>query len=392
MAGADSRQYLAVLRGASVIHSFRYRSANVWWAWAALLSLLVTPSWSGAVRIKDLADINGVRENQLVGYGLVVGLDGTGDGKKSLFTVQSMVSMLEKMGVTINPNDIAVANVAAVMVTAALPPFAKSGNRIDVLVSSIGDAKNLQGGTLLMTPLKAANGRIYAVAQGPVSTGGFQATGAGAGVQKNFPTVGRVVGGALVEREIELDLNSRRNLTLSIRDPDFTTAMRMTNAINGLFYDHIAEARDAGTVRIKVPMAYLGNIVGLVSMIEKLDVNPDMGAKVVINERTGTVVMGENVRISTVAIAHGNLSIVIKESPQVSQPLPFSEGGQTVVTPNSDVTVEEEAKQLVLMQAGASIGDVVGALNALGVSPRDLIAIFQAIKAAGALQAELEVI
>ena len=362
------------------------------WIYVAWLSLLAFPSWSGAVRIKDLADINGVRENQLVGYGLVVGLDGTGDGKKSLFTVQSMVSMLEKMGVTINPSEIAVANVAAVMVTAALPPFAKSGNRIDVLVSSIGDAKNLQGGTLLMTPLKAANGQTYAVAQGPVSTGGFQATGVGAGVQKNFPTVGRVVGGALVEREVELDLNSRRDLTLSIRDPDFTTAMRMTEAINALFYDHIAEARDAGTVQIKVPMAYLGNIVGLVSMIEKLDVNPDMGAKVVINERTGTVVMGENVRISTVAIAHGNLSIVIKESPQVSQPLPFSEGGQTVVTPNSDVSVKEDTKQLVLMESGASIGDVVGALNALGVSPRDLIAIFQAIKAAGALQAELEVI
>jgi flagellar P-ring protein FlgI len=375
-----------------VIRSFRLCPGNTWWAWVVLFFLLVCPSWLGAVRIKDLADINGVRENQLVGYGLVVGLDGTGDGKKSLFTVQSMVSMLEKMGITINPNEIAVANVAAVMVTAALPPFAKSGNRIDVLVSSIGDAKNLQGGTLLMTPLKAANGRVYAVAQGPVSTGGFQATGAGAGVQKNFPTVGRVVGGALVEREVELDLNSRRDLTLSIHNPDFTTAMRMTEAINALFYDHIAAARDAGTVQVKVPMAYLGNIVGLVSMIEKLDVKPDMGAKVVINERTGTVVMGENVRISTIAIAHGNLSIVIKESPQVSQPLPFSEGGQTVVTPNTDLSVKEETRQLVLMEAGASIGDVVGALNALGVSPRDLIAIFQAIKAAGALQAELEVI
>jgi flagellar P-ring protein FlgI len=375
-----------------VIHPIRCRLVNNWRIYAVLVLLLACPSWVGAVRIKDLADINGVRDNQLVGYGLVVGLDGTGDGKKSLFTVQSMVSMLEKMGITINPNDITVANVAAVMVTAALPPFAKSGNRIDVLVSSIGDAKNLQGGTLLMTPLKAANGKIYAVAQGPVSTGGFQASGAGAGVQKNFPTVGRVVGGALVEREIRLDLNSRRSLTLSIRDPDFTTAMRMTDAINALFYDHIAEAKDAGTVRIKVPMAYLGNIVGLVAMIEKLDVKPDMDAKVVINERTGTVVMGENVRISTVAIAHGNLSIVIKETPQVSQPQPFSQGGQTVVTPNTDLSVKEETKKLVVMESGASIGDVVGALNALGVSPRDLIAIFQAIKAAGALQAQLEVI
>ncbi len=370
----------------------QYKPGNMGWIFAILLVVLLFPSWAGAVRIKDLADINGVRENQLVGYGLVVGLDGTGDGKKSLFTVQSMVSMLEKMGITISPNEIAVSNVAAVMVTAKLPAFARTGNRIDALVSSIGDAKNLQGGTLLMTPLKAGNGQTYAVAQGPVNTGGFQAGGASGGVQKNFPTVGRVIGGALVEREIDLDLNSRRNLTLSIREPDFTTASRMTDAINALFFDRIADARDAGTVQVKVPMAYLGKIVELVAMIENLNVKPDMGAKVVINERTGTVVMGENVRIATIAIAHGNLSIVVKESPQVSQPLPFSEGGQTVVTPRTDIAVQEDNNQVVLMPAGASIGQVVGALNALGVSPRDLIAIFQAIKAAGALQAELEVI
>ena len=363
-----------------------------WFTAIAVFIVLSFPSWSGAVRIKDIVDINGVRENQLVGYGLVVGLDGTGDGKKSLFTVQSMVSMLEKMGITINPSDIAVSNVAAVMVTAKLPPFARTGNRIDALVSSIGDAKNLQGGTLLMTPLKAANGQVFAVAQGPVNTGGFSSSGAGGSVQKNFPTVGRVIEGALVEREIDLNLNSRRNLTLSIREPDFTTATRVTDAINALFYDRIADARDAGTIEVKVPMAYLGNIVELVSMIEKLEVRPDLSARVVINERTGTVVMGEKVRISTVAIAHGNLSIVIKESPQVSQAAPFAQGGQTVVTPNTNISVQEDTNQLVLLPAGASIGDVVGALNALGVSPRDLIAIFQAIKAAGALQAELEVI
>ena len=363
-----------------------------WFTALITLIALFFPAWSGAVRIKDIVDINGVRENQLVGYGLVVGLDGTGDGKKSLFTVQSMASMLEKMGITINPGEIAVSNVAAVMVTAKLPPFARTGNRIDALVSSIGDAKNLQGGTLLMTPLKAANGQVFAVAQGPVNTGGFSTAGAGGSVQKNFPTVGRVIEGALVEREIDLGLNSRRNLTLSIREPDFTTATRVTDAINALFYDRIADAEDAGTIQIKVPMAYLGNIVELVSMIEKLEVRPDLNARVVINERTGTVVMGENVRISTVAIAHGNLSIVIKESPQVSQPAPFAQGGQTVVTPNTDIAVQEDTNQLVLLPAGASIGDVVGALNALGVSPRDLIAIFQAIKAAGALQAELEVI
>ena len=357
-----------------------------------LLFLVLQPSWLGAVRIKDLAEISGVRDNQLVGYGLVVGLDGTGDGKKSLFTIQSMVSMLEKMGITVNAADIAVSNVAAVMVTAELPPFAKAGRRIDVLVNSIGDAKNLQGGTLLMTPLKAANGQVYAVAQGPVNTGGFAAQGQGGSVQKNFPTVGRVIDGALVEREVNINLNARRNLTLSLRQPDFTTVTRMTEAINALFYDRIADAQDAGTVDVKVPMDYIGNIVALVAKIEKLEVQPDITARVIINERTGTVVMGENVRISTIAIAHGNLSIVIKESPLVSQPLPFSEGGETVVTPDTDVSVVEGESQLVVMPSSASIGEVVNALNALGVSPRDLIAIFQAIKAAGALQAELEVI
>jgi flagellar P-ring protein precursor FlgI len=357
-----------------------------------LFFLMLQPSWVGAVRIKDLVDINGVRDNQLVGYGLVVGLDGTGDGKKSLFTLQSMVSMLEKMGITVKASDIAVSNVAAVMVTAKLPPFAKAGRRIDVLVNSIGDAKNLQGGTLLMTPLKAANGQVYAVAQGPLSTGGFSAQGQGAAVQKNFPTVGRVIEGALVEREVDLHLNSRQSLTLSLHQPDFTTVSRMTQAINGLFYDQVAAAQDAGTVQVKVPMAYLGNIVGLVAMIEKLEVQPDLTAKVIINERTGTVVMGENVRISTIAIAHGNLSIMIKESPQVSQPLPFSKGGETVVTPSTDIVVTEGEKQLMVIPSGTSIGQVVSALNALGVTPRDLIAIFQAIKAAGALQAELEVI
>ena len=345
-----------------------------------------------ADRIKDIADIKGVRHNQLIGYGLVVGLDGTGDGKKSVFTVQSMVSMLEKMGITINAKDIVVQNVAAVMITAELPAFAKTGNRIDALVSSIGDAENLQGGTLLLTPLKAANGQIYAVAQGPVNTGGFGASGASGSVQKNFPTVGRVIGGAVIEREIIMDFNDRSKLTLSLHNPDFTTAMRMKNAINGLFYDAIAIAPDAGTVEVKIPTAFVGNLVGLVAMIEKLEVRPDTIARIVINERTGTVVMGENVRIATIAIAHGNLSVVIKESPQVSQPLPFSEGGETVVTPDTEIAVQEGSNQIGLMEAGASIGEVVSALNALGVSPRDLISIFQAIKAAGALNAELEVI
>jgi flagellar P-ring protein FlgI len=353
--------------------------------------LLLGASSAGAVRIKDIATIKGVRNNQLVGYGLVVGLDGTGDGNKAIFTVQSMVSMLQKMGVTVNAGDIKVKNVAAVMVTAELPPFAKAGSRIDALVSSIGDAQNLQGGTLLLTPLKAVNGQVYAMAQGPVNTGGFAAEGAGASVRKNFPTVGRLIGGATVEKEINAHFNARTSLTLSLQSPDFTTATRVTDAINGLFYDQIASASDAGTIQVQIPTAYIGNVVALMAKIEKLEVLPDQTARVVINERTGTVVMGENVRISTIAIAHGNLSIEVKENNQVSQPLPFS-NGQTVVSPDSRVSIKEGKAQLIKLQSGASIGDVVNALNALGVTPRDLIAIFQAIKAAGALQAELEVI
>jgi flagellar P-ring protein precursor FlgI len=358
------------------------------------LLLVVFGLWgtsAQAVRIKDIADIKGVRNNQLVGYGLVVGLDGTGDGKKSKFTIQSLASMLEKMGVTVNPNDIAVSNVAAVMVTAELPPFARSGGRIDALVNSIGDADNLQGGTLLLTPMKAVNGQVYAVAQGPVNTGGFSASGAGGKAQKNFPTVGRVVGGAVIEREIASDFNARRKLTLALHQPDFTTVSRVTDAINGVFYGNIARAPDAGTIEVRVPEKYINNVVGLVALLEGLSVTPDQMAKVVINERTGTVVMGDQVRIATIAIAHGNLSIVIKEGVDVSQPAPFSDG-ETVVAPNTNISVQEEDNRLVVLNEGVSIGEVVKALNALGVTPRDLVAIFQAIKAAGALQAELEVI
>lgn len=362
------------------------------WAILPILALLaMAVPRVEAVRIKDIANIKGVRTNQLVGYGLVVGLDGTGDGKKATFTIQSMVSMLEKMGVTVNSQDIKVKNVAAVMVTAELPPFSKAGTHIDALVSSIGDAQNLQGGTLLLTPLKAANGKVYAIAQGPVNTGGFSAGGNSSSVQKNFPTVGRLIDGATVERDINADFNARTSLTLSLQQPDFTTVTRVSDAINALFYDEIASAADAGTVQVSVPPAYAGNLVELVAMIEKLDVLPDNAARVVINERTGTVVMGENVRIATIAIAHGNLSIMVKENYGVSQPGAFSDG-ETVVTPNTDLSVQEGENKLVLIPAGASIGDVVNALNALGVSPRDLIAIFQAIKAAGALQAKLEVI
>ena len=340
------------------------------------------------VRIKDIADIKGVRQNQLVGYGLVVGLDGTGDSDSAIFTIQSMASMLEKMGVTVKAEDIEVENVAAVMVTTDLPPFARTGSRIDVLVSSIGDAENLQGGTLLFTPLKAADQQVYAVAQGPVSTGGFVVGGAsGSEVQKNFPTVGRVVNGALIEKEIPNKFNQKQSLTLTLHSPDFTTSSRVARAINIAFYDQIAWTHDAGTIEVKVPEKYMGKVVALVTAIESLGVTPDTISKVIINERTGTVIMGENVRISTVAIAHGNLSIEISEDSNVSQPLPFSRGGETVVTPESEIQVQEGNNPIFLVNSGVSIAAVVKALNALGVSPRDLIAIFQALKAAGALQA-----
>ncbi|MFZ3047587.1 MAG: flagellar basal body P-ring protein FlgI, partial [Desulfatirhabdiaceae bacterium] len=288
-----------------------------------------------AARIKDIVDIQGVRQNQLVGYGLVVGLNGTGDGNKTKFTVQSLASMLEKMGLTIDPDAIKVKNVAAVMVTAEMPPFARAGSQLDVSVSSIGDAQNLQGGTLLFTPLKAANGQIYAMAQGAVSTGGFSAQGTGANVQKNFPTVARVANGATIEKEVQSNFNQKDNIALILHNPDFTTATRIADSINTSLAENPARVSDSGTVQVRVPGKYLDNVSGLMTMIENLNVTPDVTSKVVVNERTGTVVIGENVRVSTVAIAHGNLSIQIKEDADVSQPMPFSQG-QTVVTPNTD--------------------------------------------------------
>lgn len=357
---------------------------------ASLISLIAsTPAH--AVRIKDVADIEGVRQNQLVGYGLVVGLDGTGDSKKARFTIESVASMLEKMGVTIDPEDIQVDNVAAVMVTADLPPFSRLGSRIDVLVSSIGDSENLQGGTLLFSPLRGADGQVYAVAQGPVTTGGFSAGGAGGRVQKNFPTVGRVVGGALIEREIPTHFGQKDVISLTLHRPDFTTTSRVATAINAALNGDLAQTPSPGTIHIKVPERFQGNTVALVTLIEGLEVIPDAVAKVVINERTGTVVMGSEVMISTIAIAHGNLSIQIKESAEVSQPLPFAEG-ETVVVPETELSIQEGNSRLFLVDPGISIGELVKALNALGVSPRDLIAIFQSIKAAGALQAKLEII
>ncbi len=357
----------------------------------AFIFAIAISKYAFCARLKDIASIEGVRSNQLVGYGLVVGLDGTGDGTQAQFTTQAIVNMMERMGINVDPNKVKVKNVASVMVTAQLPPFAKVGQKIDVLVSSIGDAKSLQGGTLLLTPLRGVDGKIYALAQGPISIGGFAASGAGASVQKNHPTVGRIPNGATVEATVPVDIDDKKNLKISLNQPDFTTVVRAARAINRTIGIPIAKAVDAETISVKIPPKYWGNAVGLIARIENVKVTPDVQAKVVVDERTGTVVMGENVRISEVAIAHGNLSIQIKENPMVSQPAPFS-NGQTVVVSNTQIKAKEGGGKLILLKPGATIGQLVRALNAVGVTPRDLIAILQAIKAAGALQADLVVI
>lgn len=345
-----------------------------------------------AARIKDLASIQGVRTNQLVGYGLVVGLDGTGDKKQTQFTIQSLVNMLENMGIRVDKSQVKVKNVAAVMVTANMPPFSRKGNRLDVLVSSIGDAKSLVGGTLLMTQLNGADGNVYALAQGAVSIGGVGAGGGGGSVTVNHLLAGRIADGATVEREIPVSLDGKTSLTMMLSEPDFTTASRVASAINTALGQSFAKMLDSGTLEIQIPENRQANVASFLADIERLSVEPDSVAKVVVNERTGTVVMGENVRISTVAVSHGNLSISIRESALVSQPAPLSEQGQTVVVPQTEIDIEQESQNLMMVDGGATIGELVSALNAIGVTPRDLISIFQSIKAAGALQAELEII
>jgi len=379
-----------------------------------LLLLITSPAAQGA-RIKDICGIGGVRSNQLVGYGLAVGLMGTGDDVKNGYTRETIANMLTRQGVHMRERiaDLKSKNTAAVMVIANLPPFAKNGARIDCTVSSMGDATSLQGATLIMTPLRAPDGEIYAVCQGPILLGGFSASGANASVIKNQTNVGIVANGALVEKEVETDFANAKTFTLNLYNPDFTTVRQMAGRLNTLMGESIsAYAKDSGTVVVKVDDSYLPNLTNIISDIENIDVPVAMSAVVVLNEKTGTVVMGEYVRISTVAIAHGNLSITIKESINVSQPLPFSPapaattptvvhkkegivmapGGQTVVAKDTNVKVAEEKKQLMMIPPAVTIQDVVQALNAIGVSPRDLITILQTIKAAGALQAELRII
>jgi len=373
------------------IMKYIFTDFRIGWSLALLLILLLLPSASSAARIKDIAQLEGVRSNQLVGYGLVIGLNGTGDSNGTQFTVQSLVNMMERLGVTVNPDDVKVDNVAAVIVTAELPPFAKTGSTIDVLVSSIGDADSLAGGSLLMTPLKAPDGKIYAVAQGPLVVGSLAFGGKAAKVQKNHPTVGRLPGGALVEREVPFTLDTDSQLRYQLADPDFTTVSRIATAINTYFKSPLAVAVDSASLNVAVPPPYRQRLVEFVATLEGLPVQPDATAKIVVNEKTGTIVMGEGVRIATVAVSHGNLNLVISESAEVSQPYPFSMG-ETVAVPETDIAASEDEGNLVVLEMGVSIGDVAQALNAIGATPRDLIAIFQAIKASGALHAELVIL
>jgi len=359
-----------------------------------VLLLAMPTSVLAESRLKDLVDFEGVRDNMLIGYGLVVGLNGTGDSlTNSPFTETSLVGMLERLGVNTRGTSMKTKNVAAVMVTATLPPFSAQGSRVDVVVSTLGDAKSLTGGTLLVTPLLGADGEVYAVAQGALAVGGFSAQGQSASVTKGVPTAGRIANGAIVEREIAFNLADLGAMRLSLRNPDFTTAGRIAKAINAHLRGNAAIAMDAATVRVLVPDGRRNDVVGLMTDIEQIKVSPDQIAKVVIDEQSGVIVMGENVRINTVAIAQGNLTIRITETPQVSQPAPLSQGGETVTVPRTTVDVDEGAEKKVgVFNAGVNLQDMVQSLNALGIGPRDMITILQSIKAAGALQADLEII
>lgn len=385
--------------------------------WALALCVAMANA-ADAARIKDVASFEGVRENQLLGYGLVVGLDRTGDQViGGQFTIQAMLSMLNKMGINlvIDPIQLLTRNIASVMVTAKLPPFAKPGMGVDAVVSSMANAKSLQGGTLLLTPLKAPNQQVYAVAQGAVSIGGFLGGATGSTVQKNHQAAGMVPGGAIVEKEVAVDVENWDTVSILLRQPDFTTSLRVADAIDKVYGDGTAAAANAGLVKVSVPAAFQGKIVSYMAALESLDVTIDVPAKVVVNERTGTVVLGEHVRLSTVAIAHGNLTISVKTTQNVSQPpapvvglnvappvlapTPGAQGapvvgvpgGQSVVTQDVQTDVKEEKTRLLVVEETVTLGEVVKALNAVGVTPRDLVAILSALKAAGALHADMQI-
>ncbi|MBE8954765.1 MAG: flagellar basal body P-ring protein FlgI [Quinella sp. 2Q5] len=359
-----------------------------------MLTLLLTTGTvfaeSSITRIKDIAKVQGVRSNQLMGYGLVVGLPGTGDSDDTRQMIQSTVSLLRNYGITVNAADLDSDNVAAVMVTATLPPFVREGDTIDVTVASMGDADSIQGGVLLQTPLRAANGDVYAVAQGSVSTGGFVAGRGNQRAQKNFPTAGNIPNGAIVERTLEDELGRNGQISLSLASSDFTTASRITNAINSA-YGNVARAANPGRIDINIPGYYRANVVEFVASIEDLPIIPDTIAKVVVNERTGTIVMGGNVTVDECAITQGGLSIRIKREESGGQNAPYSYGTSMVIK-NTAINAREETSSSVVLPATTRVSDVIGALNAVGASPRDCISILQAMKAAGAIHATLEII
>jgi flagellar P-ring protein precursor FlgI len=354
-----------------------------------LLLLLGGAGPTEAARLKDLASVKGVRSNQVIGYGLVVGLRGTGDKQGTQFTTQSLRSLLAKMGISLDPRQIRVANVAAVMVTAKLPAFARTGSSIDAVVSSVGDAASLAGGMLLMTPLLGNDGQIYAVAQGPIAIGGFSAEGGGASIAQNHPTVATLVGGATVEREVAYSMVGQQKFEIALHRPDFTTAQRTAARINEDFQETVAVARDSGTLDLTIPTSYAKDAVGFMARVETLEVAPDKSARIILNERTGTIVMGDSVRVSTVAVAHGNLTVVVNQINEVSQPAPFSEGETTPIQ-NTDIETIQDESNLTVIEETVTIGDLVRALNAMGTTPTDLISIIQAIKASGALTADVE--
>jgi flagellar P-ring protein precursor FlgI len=358
----------------------------------AALVFVASSAW-GVTRIKDIAYVQGVRAQQLIGYGLVVGLNNSGDTQRSTFTLQSVTSMLKRFGITVPQQDLRLRNVAAVMVTASAPGFTKEGGVCDVTVSSLGDATSLQGGTLLMTPLSGIDGNVYAMAQGPLSVGGISVRANGNEIRRNHTAAGRVPGGAVIERAIPTAFTRDSVVSIVLSQADFTTANRVAEAVNGMLGGKRAVAYDASTVSISVPPEYTGNgrLVEFVSMVESLEIAPDVAARVVINERTGTIVVGENVGILPVAISHGGLNIEIESIPIVSQPAPFSRG-ETVVTQLTTVSLGEDSTSVVALEGATTVQDVARALNTLRVSPRDIIAIFQALKEAGALKAELKII
>jgi flagellar P-ring protein precursor FlgI len=358
---------------------------------ACIFLLMFCSSQAGAesVRLKDIASFSGVRSNQLVGYGLVVGLSGTGDQRGSQFTVQSIANMLENMGVRVSRDELRPQNVAAVMVTAKMPASAKPGSTLDVAVSSIGDAESLQGGVLLMTPLKGIDGKVYALAQGSLTLGGFQAAGQAGEVTQNTTTVARIPEGAVVERQVPFEFNTQQEISINLDMQDFSTTQRVVERINQTLGGDYSRAEDISSISLQIPDKFKGNLVPLMASLENLTVSPDSRARVVVDEKTGTVVMGGNVRLSPVAVAQGNLQVTIEERPEVSQPAPFSPG-ETVVVPRTDIEVEEEEQKLTML-SGAKLQELVDGLNAIGATPRDLISILRTLKSSGALHAELEV-